>query len=147
MLTLYENIVRLCEQRGIKPSRMCDEAGISKSIMSRLKKNENSLISMDVAQKMADYLSVTVDEIFNGTRQGNLIVNYSGYKMGREDERERWENKLKNEALKQKTPATQMGDEALMFALFGDSDIVTGEDLQAVKNYAAFLKEKKERGD
>ena len=54
---------------------------------------------------------------------------------------------LTGEPLKQKNPATQMDDEALMFALFGDSNVVTVEDLQAVKNYAAFLKEKKERGD
>lgn len=54
---------------------------------------------------------------------------------------------LTGEPLKQKNPVTQMDDEALMFALFGDSDVVTGEDLQAVKNYATFLKEKKERGD
>ena len=144
MLTLYENIVRLCEQRGVKPSRMCDEAGISKSIMSRLKKNESSSISIDVAQKMADYLGVTVNEILNGTRQGNLIVNYQGYKMGRNEERERWESRLRDGSLKEESPGTPLSDEALMFALFGNSDVIMAEDLQAVKSYAAFLKNKRE---
>ena len=144
MLTLYENIVRLCKQRGVKPSRMCDEAGISKSIMSRLKKNESSSISIDVAQKMADYLGVTVNEILNGTRQGNLIVNYQGYKIGRNEERERWESRLRDGSLKEESPGTQLSDEALMFALFGNSEQVTDEDLQAVKSYAQFLKSKKE---
>ena len=144
MLTLYENIVRLCEQRGVKPSRMCDEAGISKSIMSRLKKNESSSISIDVAQKMADYLGVTVNEILNGTRQGNLIVNYQGYKMGRNEERERWESRLRDGSLKEESPGTPLSDEALMFALFGNSDVIMAEDLQAVKSYAAYLKSKRE---
>ena len=144
MLTLYENIVRLCKQRGVKPSRMCDEAGISKSIMSRLKKNESSSISIDVAQKMADYLGVTVNEILNGTRQGNLIVNYQGYKMGRNEERERWESRLRDGSLKEESPGTPLSDEALMFALFGNSDVIMAEDLQAVKSYAAFLKNKRE---
>lgn len=144
MLTLYENIVRLCEQRGVKPSRMCDEAGISKSIMSRLKKNESSSISIDVAQKMADYLGVTVNEILNGTRQGNLIVNYQGYKMGRNEERERWESRLRDGSLKEESPGTPLSDEALMFALFGNSDVIKAEDLQAVKSYAAYLKSMRE---
>lgn len=144
MLTLYENIVRLCKQRGVKPSRMCDEAGISKSIMSRLKKNESSSISIDVAQKMADYLGVTVNEILNGTRQGNLIVNYQGYKIGRNEERERWESILRDGSLKKESPGTQLSDEALMFALFGNSDVISAEDLQAVKSYAAYLKSMRE---
>lgn len=45
---------------------------------------------------------------------------------------------------KEKSPTVQMDDEALMYALFGDSDVVTDEDLQAVKSYAQFLKSKKE---
>ena len=46
--------------------------------------------------------------------------------------------------LKTKNPTVQMDDEELKFALFGDSDVMTDEDLQAVKSYAAFLKNKRE---
>lgn len=147
MGTLYENIHALCVEKGIKGGKMCTDIGLSKSLMSDLKYGRKKSISAETAQKIADYFGVTVRDILNCTQQGNLMISYEGYKMGRNDERERWENGLRNGTLKEENPVTQMDDEALMFALFGDSDVITGEDLQAVKNYAAFLKEKKERGD
>lgn len=45
---------------------------------------------------------------------------------------------------KEESPGTQLSDEALMFALFGNSDVISAEDLQAVKSYAAYLKSMRE---
>lgn len=144
MGTLYENIDNLCRQNGIKGGKMCADLGLSRSLMSDLKYGRKKSISAETAQKIADYFGVTVFEILNGTHQGNLMVNYQGYKMGRNEERERWESRLRNGSLKEESPGTPLSDEALMFALFGNSEQVTLEDLQAVKSYAAFLKSKRE---
>jgi len=66
MFTLYDNIVRICDEHGVKPSRMCIEAGVSKSIMSRLKKDKDSSITTEVAQKIADFFGISVGEVLNG---------------------------------------------------------------------------------
>lgn len=68
MFTLYDNIVRICDEHGVKPSRMCVEAGISKSIMTRLKKDKTSSITTDIAQKIADYFGISVEEVLTGRK-------------------------------------------------------------------------------
>ena len=43
-------------------------------------------------------------------------------------------------------PATPQDDDGeLMFALWGESELMDADDLAAVRSYAAFLKERKER--
>lgn len=88
MATLYENIKSMCDERGVKPSRMCQEAGVSKSIISMLKSGEKKYISLEVAKKIANYFCVSVDDILGGTLQGNLEKEMHGYRMGREAEKE-----------------------------------------------------------
>lgn len=88
MATLYENIKALCDEHGVKPSRMCKEAGASKSIVSMLKSGEKKYISLEVAKKIANYFNVSVDDVLVGTLQGNLDHELRGYRMGREEEKE-----------------------------------------------------------
>lgn len=61
MCTIYENIKVLCEQKGIKPGRMCTDIGMSKSILTGLKNGTKKNIQTDTAQKIADYFGVSVD--------------------------------------------------------------------------------------
>lgn len=63
MGTLYKNIVSLCEERGIKPGRMCNEAGISRGLITDLKMDRKSDITLGTAQKIADYFGVSVDRV------------------------------------------------------------------------------------
>ena len=67
MSTLYESILSLCEEKGIKGGKMCVDLGISKSLMTDLKKGRKYGITAQTAQKIADYFGVTLDLICGRT--------------------------------------------------------------------------------
>ena len=60
MGTLYENIIELCEERGIKGGKMCTDIGMSKGILTDLKMGRQTGISATNAQKIASYFGVSV---------------------------------------------------------------------------------------
>lgn len=70
MGTLYENIITLCEERGIKGGKMCTDIGMSKGILTDLKMGRQTGISAANAQKIASYFGVSV-----------------GYLLGKEDKK------------------------------------------------------------
>ncbi len=63
MWTLYESILSLCEERGIKGGKMCTDLGLSKSLMTDLKSGRKKSIHADTAQKIAEYFGVSVDRV------------------------------------------------------------------------------------
>ena len=60
MATLHENIMALCDAKGIKGGRMCAETGISKSLLTDLKMGRRTGVSAVTAQKIASYFGVSV---------------------------------------------------------------------------------------
>ena len=70
MGTLYENIIALCNEKGIKGGRMCTDIGMSKGILTDLKMGRKTGVSAANAQKIASYFGVSV-----------------GYLLGEEDEK------------------------------------------------------------
>lgn len=64
MGTIYENIMALCAEKGIKGGRMCVDIGISKSTLTDLKSGKNQTIAIKTAQKIANYFGVSVDRVF-----------------------------------------------------------------------------------
>lgn len=72
MATLYDNIIALCESRGIKGGKMCTDTGISKGLLTDLKMGRRSGVSAVTAQKIAAYFGVSV-----------------GYLLGEEGEKEK----------------------------------------------------------
>lgn len=60
MGTLYENIISLCNEKGIKGGKMCTDIGMSKGILTDLKMGRQSGISAANAQKIASYFGVSV---------------------------------------------------------------------------------------
>ena len=60
MGTLYENIISLCEEKGIKGGKMCTDIGMSKGILTDLKMGRQAGISATNAQKIASYFGVSV---------------------------------------------------------------------------------------
>lgn len=60
MGTLYENIIGLCEEKGIKGGKMCTDIGMSKGILTDLKMGRQTGISATNAQKIASYFGVSV---------------------------------------------------------------------------------------
>lgn len=71
MCTLYERIQSLCKDKGVSGSRMCLDLGLSKSTLSDMKSGRKNGISTTTANKMADYLGVSVDYLLNGEEQKN----------------------------------------------------------------------------
>ena len=60
MAGLYENIQYLCEQKGIRPGRLCDELGISRGLMTDLKMGRKKGVNAQTAQRIAAYFGVSV---------------------------------------------------------------------------------------
>lgn len=107
--------INLClAKKGIDGAEMSRNLGFSNSVYSQWNTRKTNP-SKKKLMLVADYFGVSLEWLMFG-----------------EDD------------LKTKNPTAQTDDEALMFALFGNSKQVTREDLQAVKNYAAFLKNKRE---
>lgn len=57
---LYDNITTLCDKNGIKPSKMCSDIGISRSLITDLKMGRKNGVSAKTAQKIASYFGVSV---------------------------------------------------------------------------------------
>ncbi|MBQ8359854.1 MAG: helix-turn-helix transcriptional regulator [Oscillospiraceae bacterium] len=60
MDNLFARIQTLCEKKGIRPGRLCDELGLSRSLMTDLKMGRKKTVSAETAQKIAGYLGVSV---------------------------------------------------------------------------------------
>lgn len=60
MGTLYENIINLCQENGIKGGKMCTDLGISKGLLTDLKMGRRTGVSAVTAQKIAGYFNVSV---------------------------------------------------------------------------------------
>lgn len=60
MDNLYEIISRLCQNKGIRPGRLCDDLGLSRGLMTDLKMGRKKGVSAETAQKIASYFGVSV---------------------------------------------------------------------------------------
>lgn len=69
MYNLYETISHLCEDKGIKPGRMCNELGISRGAITDLKAGRKQSLSADTLSKIAAYFGVSVDYLLGNEEQ------------------------------------------------------------------------------
>lgn len=69
MDTLYDNLLSLCREKGITGGKMCTDIGLSKSLMTGLKKGRRSSISTETAQKIAEYFGVSVDRVLGSDQK------------------------------------------------------------------------------
>ena len=60
MVTLYERLSDLCNEKGVKGGRMCTDLSISKSLMTDLKSGRKKGVNAETAQKIASYFGVSV---------------------------------------------------------------------------------------
>ena len=60
MVNLYETIDKLCQERGIRPGRLCADLGISRGLMTDLKMGRKKGVNAETARKIAEYLGVSV---------------------------------------------------------------------------------------
>lgn len=71
----FDNFVRLCEQKGVKPSRALTEAGVPKSAYSYWRTEagagNDAKPTNQNAIKLAQYFDVTVDYLLTGNQKEN----------------------------------------------------------------------------
>lgn len=60
MDNLFDRIQSLCNEKAIRPGRLCDELGLSRSLMTDLKMGRKKTVNAETAQKIAAYLGVSV---------------------------------------------------------------------------------------
>lgn len=66
MSTLYDNIVFLCEQRGIKGGKMCADIGLSRGFLTDLKYGRKQSAAAETIRKIAEYFEVSSDVVLYG---------------------------------------------------------------------------------
>ncbi len=67
-MNMYEKILQLCNEKGIKPAGLCKAAGIPKSTLSELKQGRTKTLSTQTLSKIAQYFNVSLgyfDENFD----------------------------------------------------------------------------------
>lgn len=72
MANLYEKIMFLCNDKGIQGSKMCDDLGFSRSMLTELKKGRAKTLKLETAIAIADYFNVTVDYFSDKDRQKEM---------------------------------------------------------------------------
>ena len=72
MGNLYETIQTLCDEKGVRPGRMCGDLGISRGLMTDLKMGRKKSVSAETAQKIASSLGVTVARLL-GQESGDVL--------------------------------------------------------------------------
>ncbi len=121
MSELYSRIMQLCKSNNLSGYKLCKALEIQPSVLTDLKMGRQTGLSAKNADKIASYFGVSV-----------------GYLLGTEAEIE------PAPAPKEKR---QIDDEDIMFALWGDTTEVSKEDLEDVKRYAAFIRDRKKKHD
>lgn len=121
MGTIYENITNLCNERGIKPGKMCGDLALSRSLMSDLKMGRKNGITDKTAVKIANYFNVSIDRVIGGAETKKSPT----------------------------TEGEGITKEQIKIALFGDdAGDISDEDLDNAVQFARFAaRERKQRGD
>lgn len=70
MSDLYDTIKKLCDQKGVSPSRMCIDIGIQPSVAGDLKAGRKKGMSAKTALKVAEYFGVSVSYLL-GNEKGD----------------------------------------------------------------------------
>ena len=76
MDSLLARIQSLCSEKGIRPGRLCDELGLSRSLMTDLKMGRKKTVNAETAQKIAAFFGVSVGYLLG--QESENAVNSSG---------------------------------------------------------------------
>jgi transcriptional regulator with XRE-family HTH domain len=74
MANLYEKIMALCKEKGIPGSKMCDDLGFSRSMLTELKKGRAKTLKLETAAAIADYFDITVDYLSGRERKKEMPI-------------------------------------------------------------------------
>ena len=109
----FDRLKKLCDQKRVSVYKACTDIGLNRSAVAKWKTGGQP--NGSTAAKVADYFGVTTD-----------------YLLGKESK---------------KAPTASgersVSDAELKFALWGDCEDVSDDDLADVRRYAAFVRERK----
>ncbi len=71
MANLYENIEKLCKQRGVNVTTMCKESGASRGSLTDLKNGRKQTLKYETLDKIASYFGTSVDVLVSGEQKEN----------------------------------------------------------------------------
>lgn len=111
----YDRFVALCKRKGVSPSRAAEDAGLSKSTVTKWKNDATAHPTGNVIDKLTRYFDIPVAELLGE----NPAFSTEGKRVITDDE--------------------------IKFALFGGDGEITDEMYQEVRNFAAFVKQREHR--
>ena len=112
----YDRFKQLCEQKGVSCNKAVLEIGLSNATPTKWRKT-GATPNGDTLNRIAAYFGVSLDYLLDEkTEKAPTVAG---------------ERKISNEELK--------------FALWGDSAEIDDDDLEDVRRYAAFIRERKKR--
>ena len=92
MESLFDRIQSLCEEKGIRPGRLCNELGISRSLMTDLKMGRKKSVNAETAQKIAGFFGVSVGYLLGQESDDMLdqvdVAFYGEYKELNDEDKE-----------------------------------------------------------
>ena len=92
MGNLFTRIQSLCEEKGIRPGRLCDELGLSRGLMTDLKMGRKKTVNAETAQKIAGFFGVSVGYLLGQTGSDVLdevdVAFYGDFKELNDEEKE-----------------------------------------------------------
>lgn len=161
----FDIFKRLCEEKGITPTKASTEIGFSRGSVSYWKKKymqgEDAKPDSYTAEKIADYFGVSVDYLLGRTddpidydADGDALaeIPLAYVEAAGGDMKKARAIMLAAERDAQREAHLRSGklsrfskqDAELIFALWGDTDDIDERDLEDVKRFAAFIKERKQ---
>ena len=109
----YDVFCALCAEKGLTPGGAAAKIGFNRASVT-VWKNNGTAPRQELLVKIADFFQVSTDYLLG------LETDRSPAVLGRE-----------------------ISDDALKFALWGDSEGISDEDLADVRRYAEFIRERK----
>ncbi len=165
----FEVFCVLCEKKGISVTKATVEMGLSRTIGTKWRKT-GAVPNGETLNTIANYFGVTTDYLLGATVEaqfdllGARLRTWSAKLDFAENDEQRAEAEKEIRLLtaeqerleaeiseNKKTPAPEgerkVSDDDIKFALWGDTSNITDDDLEDVKRYAAFIRERKRRDD
>lgn len=117
MDNLYTRIQLLCAEKNIRPGHLCNALGLSRSLMTDLKMGRKKTVNAETAQKIAQFLGVTV-----------------GYLLGQEESQPIQSNS-----------SAAMHDilEAVDVAFYGDFKELNDDEKETVRDMVRLMRERR----
>ena len=93
MENLYNRIEALCNERNIRPGRLCNDLGLSRGLVTDLKMGRKKSLNAETAQKIAAYFGISVGQLLGQEEHTDVldrvdVAFYGDFKELNEEEKE-----------------------------------------------------------